>query len=234
MFYDVTFLLIVPFLIFSLFAQSQVKSAYNRYSKVTNKKRVTGEQVARQLLTKSGITDVTVEKVKGQLTDHYDPRAKEVRLSDGIHGSTSIAALAVAAHEVGHAIQHNSNYAPLNLRSAILPVAQLGSNAGIWMFMLGMMLTFMTDGPMATQVMFIGIIFFSAAVSFQLITLPVEFNASKRAIALLQGNKFLEDDEIQPAKSVLNAAALTYIAAAAMAVAQLLRFVLIFANSRRN
>ena len=231
--FDISFIiLILPAMILAMWAQSQVRGNYAKYSRVYSKKGMTGEQVAKELLSQNGIKDVNVEKIAGELTDHYDPRSKTIRLSEGIFNSTSVAALSVAAHETGHAVQHDVRYAPLSLRSAILPVATIGSNAGMWLFMIGIMLAAFAGNPFGDQIMLVGIILFSCAVAFQIITLPVEFNASTRAIAMLEENNFLDEDEIKPAKAVLNAAALTYVAAAAVAIAHLLRLVLIYSRRR--
>lgn len=233
--FGIELLIIIPPFLMALWAQSLVKSNFAKYSQVRAKRGLTGAQVAEALLRHNGIKDVNIEKVSGDLTDHYDPRSKTVRLSQNIHDSTSVAALSIAAHEVGHAVQHDVSYTPLTLRSAILPAAQIGSNAGIWMFMIGLMITmFAGGGIMSDQIMLVGIVLFTAAVAFQVITLPVEFNASSRAIDMLEEFDFLDKDEVRPAKHMLNAAALTYVAATAMAIAQLIRLLLIFANTRRG
>ncbi|MCL1996712.1 MAG: zinc metallopeptidase [Defluviitaleaceae bacterium] len=235
MFFDPLFIImILPPMFLAMWAQSQVKGNYVKYSKLLSRRGMTGAQVAEELLSQNGIKDVKVEQVQGELTDHYDPRSKTIRLSQGIYGSTSVAALSIAAHEAGHAVQHDTRYAPLSLRSAILPVASIGSNAGIWLFMIGIMLAAFAGSPFAEQMMLAGIVLFSAAVAFQLITLPVEFDASKRAISMLEEYNFLDESEIKPAKAVLRAAALTYVAAAAIAMAHLLRFILIFAGRRND
>ena len=234
MFFDTYFIiLILPAMALAMWAQSQVKGSYAKFSKLRSRRGMTGSQVAEELLRQNGIKDVKVEHIRGELSDHYDPRSKTVRLSDGIYGSTSIAALAVAAHEVGHAVQHDVGYVPLNIRSAIVPLASIGSNAGTWLFMIGMMLSAFAGAVAGESIMLAGIVMFTAAVAFQIITLPVEFNASSRAIVMLEDNNFLDQEEIKPAKKMLNAAALTYIAAAAMALAHLMRFILIYANRRR-
>ena len=232
MFTDLSFILMLPFLFLSIWAQNSVASNYKKYSQEPSQKGLTGEQVATQLLANSGITDVTVEQIDGTLTDHYDPRQKKVRLSEATFTSDSVAAVSIAAHEVGHAIQHNTGYAPLSLRTNLLPLATIGSTAGMWLFTLGVILTFATRNPMAHQVMFFGILFFSAAVSFQLLTLPVEYNASKRAIDLLQDHALLEETELNDAKVVLSSAALTYVAAATIAIAQLFRFIYLFTRGK--
>jgi len=230
--YNSTFLLILPALILSLYAQYKISSAYRKYSAVRNKKGYTGADVARQLLLSSGINDVSVEPIHGRLTDHYDPRTKVLRLSEGVFNSPSLAAIGIAAHETGHAIQHNIGYGPLGLRNGLVPLANIGSRMAVPLIIIGL---FMASGSGSFGMMLVdlGIILYTVAVAFTLITLPVEFNASGRAIALLSEYHFLTPDEITPAKKVLNAAALTYIAAALSAVLTLLRFILI-ASGRRD
>lgn len=220
-FFDSYYLmLVVPALLFSLYAQYKVKSTFNKYSRVANRGGMTGADIAKAILERSGIYDVRVEGVQGNLTDHYDPRTKVVRLSQSVYASNSVAAIGVAAHETGHAIQHNQGYAPLVLRSALVPAAQFGSNLGFPMAIAGIIFSW----PVLIN---LGIIFFSAAVLFTLITLPVEFNASSRAIRTLEDTGILNYEEIDPAKKVLSAAAMTYVAAAAVAVANLLRLLLL-------
>ena len=199
-------------------AQMRVRSAFKKYSQVPSMARLSGAETARRILSEQGIYDVAVEETGGSLSDHYDPSSKVVRLSsDNFHGH-HLAGLAVAAHEVGHAIQHANGYLPLNLRHAILPVANLGSSLGFPMVIGGMLFGF-------TGLIDIGILFFAGAVIFQLVTLPVEFNASSRAMAILSQG-YLAGDEVSSAKKVLNAAAMTYVAAAATAVMQLVHFLL--------
>ena len=182
--------------------------------------------VAREILDSNGLNKVGVEQVRGQLTDHYDPKAGVLRLSDGVYGSRSIAALGIAAHEAGHAVQHGVKYPALALRTAIAPAAATGSQLGIWIFMIGLLIPIFT-GANTTWIMDAGIILFSVAVVFTLVTLPVEFNASKRAIAVLEKGGYLTQDELPKAKAVLNAAAWTYVAAAATAVLTLLRLIIL-------
>ena len=199
-------------------AQMRVRSAFNKYSQVASAKQLSGAETARRILHQHRIYDVSVEETRGMLSDHYDPRAKAVRLSsDNFHGR-HLAGLAVAAHEVGHAIQHAQGYVPLNLRHAVLPIANVGSSLGIPLIIAGMFFQF-------TGLMTIGIMFFAGAVLFQLVTLPVEFNASSRAMAILSQG-YLANDEVRSARRVLNAAAMTYVAAAATAVLQLVGFLL--------
>ncbi|MBN2264608.1 MAG: zinc metallopeptidase [Candidatus Aminicenantes bacterium] len=216
---DPTFILVIPALILALYAQSKVKGAYRKYSQVFAASRISGAQAAYQLLQSAGASDVSIEKAQGELTDHYDPRKKVLRLSQGVHDSASIAALGIAAHETGHAIQHHQHYAPMHLRSLIYPVASLGSTLAFPLFFIGFI--FSSRGP--SVLMDIGILLFVGAVAFSIITLPVEFNASKRAIALLEERRFLAPEELTGAKKVLGAAALTYVASTAMAAVQLLR-----------
>ncbi|WLR60262.1 zinc metallopeptidase [Guptibacillus hwajinpoensis] len=209
-------LLIVP-----LWAQSRVKSAYKKYSKVPNSSGMTGAQVARKILDENGLYSVGVEEVRGHLSDHYDPRSKTVRLSSGNFHGQSVAGAAIAAHEVGHAIQDEQNYAPLRFRHTLVPVANLGSNFSYFIILAGIL--------MASQnFILLGIVFMSAAVLFQLVTLPVEFNASNRAMEQVVSTGVIRNDEERETKKVLNAAALTYVAAAVVALLELLRFVFIF------
>jgi len=221
-FYDWTFFQIIPPLILALYAQAKVKGAYRNYSQVFASSRTTGAQAAHQLLQTAGAGDITIEKQPGELTDHYDPRKRVLRLSQGVHDSSSIAALGIAAHEAGHAIQHRTHYQPMHLRSLIYPVANLGSTLAFPLFFIGFI--FSKRGP--SVLMDLGIMLFAGAVVFSVITLPVEFNASKRALALLEERRFLTSDEMVGARKVLGAAALTYVASTAMAAMQLLRMFL--------
>jgi uncharacterized protein len=218
LFGDPTFLLVIPALVLALYAQSRVKGAYRKYSQVLASSRLTGAQAAYQLLQTAGAGDVQIEKTPGDLTDHYDPRKKVLRLSQGVHDSSSIAALGIAAHETGHAIQHHNHYQPMALRSLIYPVASLGSTLAFPIFFAGFIFS---RGP--NVLMDIGILLFTGAVAFSVVTLPVEFNASKRALVLLEERRFLTPDETAGARKVLSAAALTYVASTAMAAVQLLR-----------
>lgn len=217
-------ILVVPALIFALFAQMKVKSTFNKYKNINNSNRFTGSEIASRLLRASGIYDVRIEPVEGVLTDHYDPRNKVLRLSKDVYFGTSVAAAGIAAHETGHALQHNVGYAPLHLRSNIVPIANIGSSIGPILAIIGIIF----GSPFFIQ---FGIILYSVAVIFTLITLPVEFNASNRAVALLTNNNNLMATEIKGVKKVLNAAALTYVASAAVAILSLLRLILL-SNSR--
>lgn len=219
-FFDSTMLLLIPPLLLALYAQSKIKSAYRKYSQIRNQSGLTGRETAMRLLRDNGIDDVTVEEVQGTLSDHYDPRAKVVRLStDNFHGA-SLAALSVSAHEVGHAIQDAKDYGPLRLRHSILPVTNIGSMAAFPLFIAGMLFSW----PM---LMDLGIIFFGGVVLFHAVTLPVEFNASSRAMAQLEDRGYLSSEETRSAKKVLDAAALTYVAAAAMAAMNLVRLLIL-------
>ncbi|MDR1430255.1 MAG: zinc metallopeptidase [Spirochaetaceae bacterium] len=220
-------ILVLPALLFSLIAQGMVTSAFSKYSKITNSKNITGSDAARILMQQSRISDVKIEAVQGSLSDHYDPSHKVLRLSEPVYGRPSIAAVGVAAHETGHAIQHAKGYAPLGLRSALVPAAQLGSSLGPALAVLGLIVSL-------PALFNLGIILFTAAVGFTLITLPVEFNASSRAIAILRDGKVLSEEELAGVKKVLTAAALTYVAAALSAIANLLRLVLLSRNRRRR
>jgi Zn-dependent membrane protease YugP len=223
---DPYIILVIPAFLFALYAQFRVKSTFSRYSKVRNSKGLTGSDVARAILDENGLDDITVQQVRGQLTDHYDPRQRVVRLSETVYSSTSVAALGVAAHETGHAIQHKEKYGPLVLRSSLVPVAGIGSSIGPYMAIFGLIIGW-------RNLVYIGIALFAMAVVFYLITLPVEFNASGRAIETLENAGILTWDELEPAKKVLRAAALTYVASAAVAIASLLRLVLL-AGGRRD
>lgn len=211
-------------LILPLWAQAKVKGAYNKYSKVPTSSQLTGAEVARKILDDNGLYDVQIEQTKGVLSDHYDPRKKVVRLSQDIYHGRSMASSAVAAHEVGHAIQDAEEYAFLNFRSALFPVANLGSNMSFILILAGLFL------GLSNLILF-GIIFMAAAVLFQIVTLPVEFNASNRAMDQLVVSGIIQNNEERETKKVLNAAALTYVAAAVVAVLELMRFILIFLSS---
>jgi Zn-dependent membrane protease YugP len=225
--FDSTIVLLIPALIFAFWAQWKVQHTYHKFLKVRAANGRTGREMAIAIMQRNGVSDVAVEQSQGVLSDHYDPRVRKVRLSEHNYQGDSIAAIAVAAHEVGHVLQHHQGYAPLALRTTFAPVAQIGSFAAFPLFMIGLFF----GGPWAKTLMDLGILFFTGAVLFQLITLPVEFNASKRALAQLTETGAVMPQEVGMAKQVLDAAALTYVAAAAMAALQLLRLVLL-RNSR--
>lgn len=227
-YFDPTYILIIIAAIISLIAQWRVNSAFSKYSRVANMSGMTGAQAARMILQSNGINDVSVQRISGKLTDHYNPSTKVLNLSESVYGSTSVAAIGVAAHECGHAIQHARGYFPLSLRTALVPVANIGSQLS-WVFIIvGAILSF--NQTLIT----IGIIMFSAAVLFQLVTLPVEFNASARALEQLESNGILYRDEVSQTRKVLSAAALTYVAAAATAILQLLRLIILFGGRGRR
>ena len=224
-YYDPTYLLLIPGLLLALFAQARVSSAFAKWKQVRSRVGMTGAQIARLILDQNGADDVRIERVPGSLTDHYDPEDGVLRLSDEVYASGSVAALGVAAHEAGHAIQDARDYAPLRIRSTMAPVANVGSMAAVPLFMLGLVFSW-------EPLLKIGILCFLFAVMFYVVTLPVEFNASDRAVAVLSSG-YLPEDEVRGVKAVLSAAALTYIAAALQAILQLLRLLLL-ANSRRR
>lgn len=227
-YYDPTYILVIVAVVISLVAQLLVSSRFSKYSKVASRSGFTGAQAASHILQSQGIYDVSIRRVSGNLTDHYDPRSKTLNLSQSVYDNYSVAAVGVAAHECGHAIQHARGYAPLTFRSALVPVANLGSKLS-WLFIiLGIFLS------MNQTLLYIGIIMFSAAVLFQIVTLPVEFNASGRALKLLKENGILMNDEVGKTRKVLAAAALTYVAAAATAILQLLRLILLFGGRDRD
>ncbi len=219
-------ILVIPAMILAAWAQFKVKSTYNKFSKVSNNKGITGAYAAQAVLTHYGITDVRIEQVSGKLTDHYDPKAKVIRLSQGVYGSTTIAAVGIACHEAGHAAQHAQNYAPIKIRNSLVPVCNIGSTLGIPLAILGYFLGF---EPLIS----IGLLLYAAIALFQVVTLPVELNASKRAMKVIDETGLLYDDEQGGAKKVLTAAAMTYIASMLVAIANLLRLILRFSN-RRN
>lgn len=227
-YFDPTYILIIIAGIISVIAQIKIKSTYSKYSGVWSASGMTGAQVARQILDSHGLYDIPVMRVSGSLTDHYHPGKRIINLSDSVYDSTSVAAIGVAAHECGHAIQHANGYALLSIRSALVPVANIGSQLS-WVFIiLGIIFSF--NQTLIT----IGIIMFSAAVLFQLITLPVEFNASKRAMDELESSHILVGNELKCSRKVLSAAALTYVAAAATAILQLLRLIILFGGRNHD
>lgn len=225
---DWTYILVFIGAIFSIIASAKVNSTFRKYQRVRSATGFTGAQAAERILNQNGIYDVSIEHVRGNLTDYYDPRNKVLRLSDATYASSSVAAIGVAAHECGHALQHKENYMPLKLRSAIVPAANIGSRLGIPIILLGVLLGY---NYLLVQ---IGIWVFSLAVLFQIVTLPVEFNASSRAMSMLEQYGILGNDELSKTRKVLSAAAMTYVAAAAASILQLLRLVLLFGRSDRD
>lgn len=230
MYFDPTYVLVLIGVIICMLASAKVNSTYARYDRVMNHAGITGAMAAEQILRRAGIYDVQIQRVSGRLTDHYDPRAKVLRLSDSTYGSTSVAALGVAAHECGHAIQHATHYVPLSIRGALVPVANFGSGIAWPFILIGLFL----NGQMSVILINLGILLFAAAVLFQIVTLPVEFNASSRAMKLLEGSGMLYQDEARQARKVLTAAAFTYVASAASAILQLLRLLILTGGRRRD
>lgn len=224
--YYLTGFIMIPVFIFALFCQGKVKTTFRRYTRVRSMTGMTGAQAAQRLLQLNGITDVTIRQIGGSLTDYYDPRKKEICLSQDVYASTSVAAIGVACHEAGHACQHAEGYVPLKVRNAAIPVTRIGSTLGIPLALIGM---FLYSDPL----IYAGIILYAAVALFQLLTLPVEFNASSRALRTISDNGFLNDTEYTGAKKVLTAAALTYVAALASALATLLRLFLVANRNRR-
>ena len=223
-YYDYTYwMMLLPVLLITIYAQAKVSSNFNKYSRITNRRYLTGAQAAEAVLRQHGIYDVRIERVAGKLTDHYDPRTNVIRLSSSVYDSPTIAAVGVAAHEAGHAVQYAVGYGPIRLRSALIPVTQVGSQFGIVLLFLGIILSF-------EPLFLVGIVLFGASTVFQLVTLPVEYNASHRAIETIESGHLLDDEELVGAKKVLSAAALTYVAALLTSVVQLLRFILLFAG----
>ena len=220
-------MILVPAMLIALLAQLNVSATFNRYSRVASRRGFTGARAAEEVLRAHGVYNVRIERVSGRLSDHYDPRSNVIRLSDGVYGSTSIAALGVAAHEAGHAVQYAVGYGPIKLRTAIIPVCNIGSQLSIVLIILGLVLYF-------PALFGLGVILFALAVVGQIVTLPVEFNASRRAIQSLSGTGLLDGQELRGARKVLTAAALTYVAALLVSLAQLLRYLLAFGGRRRD
>lgn len=229
--FDGWFWIVILMAVVCMIAQGNVTSTFNRYSKVANSRGYTGADVAKMLLQQNGIYDITVEHVRGNLTDHYDPVKKVLRLSDTVYNSRSVAALGVAAHETGHAVQHAKGYAPLKLRSAIFPVVNFSSRIAMPLFIIGLLIGAMIN---SYSIALAGAILFAVVVAFQVITLPVEFNASSRALRMLEDYNYLDTSEVAGARKVLSAAAMTYVAAAAASLVQLLRLLAIIGVGRRR
>lgn len=227
---DPTYILVLIGAVICMIASAKVKSTYNKYSKYRSASGMTGAEAAQRILNTAGIYDVTIQHVSGNLTDHYNPSNKTLNLSDSVYGSTSVAAVGVAAHECGHAIQHQKNYVPLTLRATIVPVANLGSTLAWPLILIGLLFSRNTGALFID----LGIICFSFAVIFQLVTLPVEFNASRRALRILGEQGILSESELPYTRKVLQAAALTYVASAASAILQLLRLILLFGGRDRD
>lgn len=229
-YWDPTYILVVIGAVICMIASARVKGTFNKYSQLRSMSGMNGAQVAQRVLQAAGIYDVQVRHVSGSLTDHYDPRTKTVNLSDPVYNATSVAALGVAAHECGHAIQHAKSYAPLSIRSALVPIANFGSMLAWPVILIGLFFNTRSSG----LIIDIGILLFSAAVLFQLVTLPVEFDASRRALVMLRTQGILADDELRYTRRVLKSAALTYVVSAAAAILQLLRIILITNGRRRD
>lgn len=230
MFWDSTYILVIVGVIICMIASAKMQSTFGRYSRVRSHSGMTGREAAETILRRAGIYDVRVERVSGNLTDHYDPRSKVLRLSDATYNQNSVAAIGVAAHECGHAIQHQVGYAPLNIRGALVPIANFGSSIAWPLILIGLLM----NSQMSAMLLNLGILAFSMAVLFQLVTLPVEFNASRRAVKILGESGMLYPEEVSSTKKVLTAAALTYVAGAASAILQLLRILILTGGRRRD
>ena len=231
--FDWTYLvLILPCMIFSLIASSRVNSTFKKYAKQFSRRRITGAQAAQRVLSANGVYGVRIERVSGNLTDHFDPRTNVIRLSDSVYDSTSTASIGVACHEAGHAVQYAVGYAPIKLRAAVIPLTNFGTKIAWPLMLLGVLLSSMSYA--FYNLVYVGIACFSLSLLFQLITLPVEFNASRRALCAIEDGQLLTDDELVGARKTLRAAALTYVAAAATSLAQLLRLISIYGRRRRN
>lgn len=231
--FDWTYIvLVLPCLILSLWASASVKGTFNRYSTQYSIRRITGADAAQRVLSAHGVRNVRIERTSGSLTDHFDPKTNVIRLSDDVYGSTSTAAIGVACHEAGHAVQYAANYAPIKLRAAIIPLTNFGSRLAMPLILLGVLLSYL--GNFSYTLVYLGIACFSLSLIFQLITLPVEFNASRRAVRAISDTGILTQQELAGAKKTLKAAAMTYVAATAVSLAQLLRLILIFGRRRRD
>lgn len=231
--FDWTYLIIVlPCIILAMIASASVNSTFKRYSKQISRRNITGADAAMRVLRANGVYNVKIERVSGNLTDHFDPKTNVIRLSDSVHDSTSTAAIGVACHEAGHAVQYAQNYAPIKLRAAIIPITNIGSRLAMPLILIGIL--FNTLGSFSYTIIYLGIACFSLSLVFQLITLPVEFNASRRAISTIDDAGLLTEEEQIGAKKTLRAAAMTYVAAVAVSLAQLLRLILLFGGRRRR
>ncbi len=231
--FDWTYLYIVlPCLLISLWASARVNSTFRKYSQQISRRNLTGAQAALRVLSSNGITDVRIERVSGNLTDHYDPRTNVIRLSDSVYDSATTAAVGVACHEAGHAVQYAHGYFPIKIRSAIIPITNIGSKLAMPLILIGILFT--SFGSFSDTIIYAGIACFSLSLIFQLVTLPVEFNASRRALNAIRDAELLTEEELKGAKKTLSAAAMTYVAATAVAFAQLLRLMLLFGRRRRD
>ena len=231
--FDWTYLFIVlPCILLSLWASSSVKTTFNKYSKVNSIRHLTGAEAAQRVLAANGVRGVRIERVSGDLTDHYDPKTNVIRLSDSVHSSTSVAAIGVDAHEAGHAVQYAENYGPIKLRAAIIPITNIGSRIAMPLILAGIVFSFL--GGLSDTLVDLGILAFSLSLVFQLVTLPVEFNASRRAMTAIESAGLLTHEEQQGAKRTLKAAAMTYVAATAVALAQVVRLMVLFGGRRRR
>ena len=231
--FDWTYLaLVLPCILLSLWASSSVKSTFKRYSTQYSSRQITGADAAARVLRNNGVQNVRIERISGNLTDHFDPKTNVIRLSEQVYGSTSTAAIGVACHEAGHAVQYATHYAPIKLRAAIIPVTNFGSKLAMPLILLGVLLSF--AGNLSYTLVYLGIACFGLSLIFQLITLPVEFNASRRAVRAIEETGILSSQEMIGAKRTLKAAAMTYVAATAVALAQLLRLIVLFGGRRRN
>lgn len=233
MFFDWTYvILVLPCLILAVWASANVNSTFNKYAKVHSIRRITGADAAQRVLTANGVTGVRIERVGGNLTDHFDPRTNVIRLSEGVYASTSTAAIGVACHEAGHAVQYAQHYTPIKLRAAVIPATNLGSMLAMPLILIGLLFSYM--GNISYWLVYAGIACFGLSLVFQLITLPVEFNASRRAMQAIESANILTNEEQRGARKTLTAAALTYVAATAVALMQLLRLILIFGRRRND
>ena len=232
-YFDWTYLaIVVPCIVLSLWASTNVNSTFKKYSNQRSYRGLTGAEAAKRVLLANGVQNVRIERVSGNLTDHYDPRTNIIRLSDSVYGATSTAAIGVACHEAGHAVQYAQNYAPIKLRAAIIPITNFGSKLAMPLILLGLLFTGL--GEMSYTIVYLGIACFGLSVVFQLVTLPVEFNASNRALRAIESGELLTEEELKGARKTLRAAAMTYVAATAVAMAQLLRLLIIFGGRRRR
>lgn len=231
--FDMTYvILVLPCIILSLIASAKVNSTFNKYSKAISSRRITGAEAARRVLSANGVTNVRIERIGGNLSDHYDPKTNVIRLSDSVYNSPSVAAIGVACHEAGHAVQYAQHYGPIKLRAAIIPVTNIGSKLAMPLILLGLLLSF--GESVSYTFVYLGIACFGLSLVFQLVTLPVEFNASRRAMQAIESGELLTYEEQRGARKTLTAAAMTYVAATAVALAQLLRLLVLFGGNRRR